>query len=85
MKYTITLAYEGKQYTFQDTFCQLWGTMMDVPRFIPHSMIDIQQTLDERGITDDLLPQQQEGVHHALSDARYIKRLWEWLQGKSNG
>lgn len=60
--------------------CQLWGTMMDVPCFIPHSMIDIQQILDERGITDDLLPQQEEGLHHALSDARHIKRLWDWLQ-----
>lgn len=60
-------------------FCQLFGTMMDVPRFIPHSMIDIQQILDERGITDDMLPKQEGQVHNALADARYIRTLYESL------
>lgn len=61
-------------------FCQLWGTMMDVPTFIPHGMHDIQQTLDERSIPDEVLPQQEATAHNALEDARHIRQIWQWLQ-----
>lgn len=37
--------------------CQLFGTMMDIPSDWPHYMRDIQMLLDERGISDDELPQ----------------------------
>lgn len=58
-------------------FCQLWGTMMDLPEGYPHYIRDLQYTLDLYHITDDMLPQQEQGLHNALSDARHIKRLWE--------
>lgn len=57
--------------------CQLFGTMMDVPSQFPHYIKDLQYALDERGISDDELPQQESGVHNALADARHIKKLWE--------
>jgi len=62
--------------------CQLFGTMMDVPASLPHYMRDLQQLLDERGIPDDWLPE-QENAHNALADARYIKQIWEMLTKES--
>jgi hypothetical protein len=60
--------------------CQLFGTMMDLPQRWPHYIRDIQHVLDESGIGDDDLPQQQGTAHNALEDARHIKQLWEFLQ-----
>ncbi len=60
--------------------CQLFGTMMDLPAGYPHYICDLQQTLDERGILDNMLPKQESGIHNALEDARHTKRLWEWLR-----
>jgi hypothetical protein len=60
--------------------CQLYGTMMDLPNGWPHYIKDLQYLLDERGISDDMLPQQQQQAHHALADAKHIKWLWECLQ-----
>ena len=60
-------------------FCQLFGTMMDLPSGYPHYMRDLQQVLDERGISDEELPEQEEGLHNALHDARYLKRLWGYI------
>ena len=60
-------------------FCQLFGTMMDLPTGYPHYIRDLQQTLDERGISDEELPKQEEGLHHALADAKHLKRLWGYI------
>lgn len=60
--------------------CQLYGTMMDLPDGWPHYIRDIQYLLDERGMSDDKLPQQEEGLHNALADARHLKKLREFLQ-----
>lgn len=59
--------------------CQLFGTMMDVPSQFPHYIKDLQYVLDEHGISDDELPQQEGTVHNALEDARHIKKIWESL------
>src|SRR6266567_3230560 len=61
------------------TFCQIFGTMMDLPPGYPHYIKDLQHVLDERGISDDELPEQEEGLHHALHDARHLKRLWGYI------
>lgn len=66
-------------------FCQIFGTMMDLPAGYPHYIRDVQYILDERGIKDEQLPQQEDGLHNALADARHIKRLWEYLHhGKAS-
>ena len=57
-------------------FCQLFGTMMDLPAGYPHYIKDFQQVLDDRGIPDDELPPQEEGLHNALADARHLAKLW---------
>lgn len=58
-------------------FCQLFGTMMDLPSSFPHYFKDLQYALDERGIPDHDLPVQEGATHNALSDAKYIKLVWE--------
>lgn len=60
-------------------FCQLFGTMMDLPKGYPHYIRDLQHVLDERGIPDNDLPPQEGGAHNALEDARHIKKLWEYI------
>jgi 3'-5' exoribonuclease Rv2179c-like domain len=57
--------------------CQLFGTMMDIPASWPHYIRDLQYLLDQESIDDDDLPQQENGLHNALEDARHIKKLWE--------
>lgn len=57
-------------------FCQLWGTMMQLPQGYPHYINDLQQELDAHGISDEELPQQESTAHNALDDARHIRHLW---------
>lgn len=57
--------------------CQLFGTMMDLPRGWPMYCRDLQQVIDENSIAD--VPVQDEAdIHHALSDALWTKRAWEY-------
>lgn len=58
-------------------FCQIFGTMMDLPKDYPHYICEFQYVLDGRHISDNQLPQQESGTHNALEDARHLKRLWE--------
>jgi hypothetical protein len=58
-------------------FCQLFGTMMDLPKGFPMYCRDIKQLCDELG--SPKLQQQGKGEHNALADARWNKRAWEFL------
>lgn len=62
-------------------FCQLFGTMMDLPKGLPMYCRDIKQWCDELGNPN--LPEQGKGEHHALYDARWNKKSWEFLQSIS--
>lgn len=62
-------------------FCQLFGTMMDLPAGFPMYCRDIKQECDRLG--NPMLPEQGEGEHNALQDARHNKVMWEFLQGIS--
>lgn len=57
--------------------CQLFGTMMDLPKGWPMFCLDIKQLCVSRG--DPKLPEQGKGEHHALADARWNKLAWEFL------
>ena len=57
--------------------CQLFGTMMDLPKGWPMYCRDIKQVCDEKG--NPFLPEQGKGKHHALADARWNKLAWEFL------
>ncbi len=60
-------------------FCQIFGTMMDLPRGFPMYCRDIKQLCDDKG--NPQLPEQPEDEHNALADARWNKVAWEFLMG----
>jgi hypothetical protein len=58
-------------------FCQLFGAMINLPRGWPMYCRDIKQFCDSLG--NPPLPEQGKGEHHALADARWNKRVYEYL------
>lgn len=58
--------------------CQIFGTMMDLPKGWPMYCRDVKQLCDDLG--NPKLPEQGKGEHHALADARWTKSAWEFLQ-----
>lgn len=59
--------------------CQLYGTMMDLPKGWPMFCLDIKQACVAIG--DPKLPEQGEGEHHALADAKWNRLAWEFIAG----
>ncbi len=57
--------------------CQLYGTMMDLPKGWPMYCRDVKQLCDSIGNTR----LHAGGEHHALTDALWAKWAWEYLQG----
>lgn len=57
-------------------FCQIFGSMMDLPTGYPMYCRDLKQECDRLGFADFPL---QENEHNALSDAVWCKSLWERL------
>ncbi len=57
--------------------CQLFGTMMDLPKGWPMYCRDIKQWCDDLG--NPALPEQGKGEHHALADARWNRQAWDFL------
>ncbi len=57
--------------------CQLFGRMIDLPDGIPMFTNDFQQALRAAG--NPPMPQQAEGLHNALADARHLKVCVEAL------
>lgn len=49
--------------------CQLFGRMIDLPEGFPMFTNDLRQKAEELG--NPALPEQAEGVHNALADARH--------------
>ena len=58
--------------------CWLFGTMMDLPEKWPMFCNDIKQECNRLG--NPKLPEQGKGEHHALADAQWNKRAWEFLR-----
>ena len=61
--------------------CQLFGTMMDLPKGWPMYCRDLKQLCDEMGNPD--LPTQGKGEHHALADARWNQEAHRFLENKA--
>lgn len=59
-------------------FAQMFGTMMDLPKRFPMYCRDIKQLCDDKG--NPKLPEQGNGEHNALADAKWNKVAWEFLQ-----
>jgi hypothetical protein len=58
--------------------CQLFGTMMDLPKGWPMYCRDVRQSADLIGIDEIDVPQKNE--HHALADAEWTRDAWLWLR-----
>ncbi len=59
---------------------QLFGTMMDFPNHVPMWTNDLRQEQHRRG--NPGLPEQPEGLHNALADAKHLKLRYEYLHKK---
>ena len=57
--------------------CQLYGTMMDLPKGWPMYCRDVKQLCDSLG--NPKLPEQQSTEHHALEDAIWTRDAWRAL------
>lgn len=58
-------------------FCQIFGTMMDLPSGYPMYCRDIKQWADM--LDNPTLPPQLTGEHNALADAKHNVICWEFL------
>lgn len=63
--------------------CQLFGTMMNLPKGWPMLTKDLQQLAESLGYKsiENLIPNENE--HHALADAKWAKQVWEYLTSKA--
>lgn len=58
--------------------CQLFGTMMDLPKNFPKYCMDLKQLSVMKGSPQH--PEQEGGEHHALADARWNLQLYRFLE-----
>lgn len=58
-------------------FCQIFGTMMNLPKGWPMYCRDIKQFCDD--LKQPKLPEQGKGEHNALDDARWNKIAYDFL------
>lgn len=58
-------------------FCQLFGTMMDLPKGWPMYCRDLKQLCDSLG--NPKLPKQKSTEHNALEDARWNRKIYGFL------
>jgi hypothetical protein len=76
-------------------FCSLFGTMMDLPEHFPMYCRDLKQMQDERQetirkemnskgfiIKNPMNYPKQSNEHNAISDARWNKELYDFLNGE---
>jgi hypothetical protein len=66
-------------------FCWIFGRMVDLPKGFPMYCVDLKQMLDGMGnpkFPNYLRPDEGKG-HDALEDAKFHKRLYEWIKEKS--
>jgi len=62
-------------------FCQLFGTMMDLPDGYPKYCRDLKQLADSRGFKrSDLPPQDEAEAHDALVDAHWGLKAYQRMQ-----
>lgn len=54
---------------------QLFGRMLDLPPYVPMFTMDLQQELWSLRNTGFVKPEQSEGLHNALEDARWNREL----------
>lgn len=63
--------------------CQLFGRMIDLPQNWPKYCLDVKQLAHSLGVHE--LPPPVVAEHHALSDARWTRQSWIFLQSLKSG
>ena len=63
-------------------FCQLFGTMMDLPTGYPMICMDLKQFALHLGIPKSAFPKQTDAEHNALNDAKWNRELFQFLVSK---
>lgn len=58
--------------------CQLFGTMMELPKYFPKYCMDLKQLSVHQG--NPTHPKQEKGEHNALEDARWNAELYKFLR-----
>lgn len=58
---------------------QLWGPMIRLPEGVPMWTNDVQQEYERHGRPD--IPEQDDGLHNALADARHVKQVYDAITG----
>jgi hypothetical protein len=58
--------------------CQLWGSMVSLPRGVPMFTRDLKQEAERLG--NPTMPEQATGHHNALADARHNLAMGEFLK-----
>lgn len=62
---------------------QLFGPMVNLPKGVPMWTNDLRQEVDRLG--NPTMPDQPDGLHNALEDARFLKIRAEYLLGYAEG
>lgn len=57
-------------------FCQIFGTMINMPGNMPHYCNDIVQVMRQTGIRKSQLPMHTGQLHNALDDAIWHKQIY---------
>lgn len=63
-------------------FCQLFGSMVNLPKHFPMYCRDLMQYLDDLKAYDDR-PEQKGTEHDPMADAEYHKELYDFIVEKS--
>jgi hypothetical protein len=63
-------------------FCQLFGRMIDLPQNFPKYCLDLKQLMLSKRVNRSELPKQEGTEHHALHDARWNKKVYDFLSTK---
>ena len=59
--------------------CQLFGTMMALPKGFPMWTHDLRQEMERYGVTDEELPARNGDEHHALGDAHHLMACYVFM------
>lgn len=60
---------------------QLWGRMIDIPNGLPMYTNDLRSLWELQG--RPRFPEQRDGLHNALDDARHNKVKYEWIMKRN--
>lgn len=66
-------------------FCQIFGTMMGLPKGIPHFFNELRQSMRELAVGNIQLPPQLGAAHNALNDAQWNKDVYDFLKAVRSG